>query len=58
MDPFRQLQVLSLLVMAVLIAPTALPPLRRHGARLRIAALVLYAIGGAAILVQWQVAGR
>ena len=57
MDPFRQVQMLSLLAIALLVAPAALPPLRRHGERLRLAALLLYLIGGLAIFVKWQLGG-
>ncbi len=53
MDPFRQLQVLSLLAMALLIAPGVVPPLSRYGRRMRTAALVLYLVGGLAILTNW-----
>jgi hypothetical protein len=53
MDAFRQLQVLGLMCMALLIAPTAVPVLRPHSTRLRIAALALYLTGGLAILLLW-----
>ena len=57
MDPFRQLQALSLLAMALLFAPWALPPLRRHAWRLQLAALVLYLVGGVVIFAAWQLGG-
>ncbi len=57
MDPFRQLQVLSLLTLALLIAPAVMPPLRRYGGRLRFAALVLYLVGGLAVFAKWQLGG-
>ncbi len=53
MDPFRQLQALSLLAMALLIAPGVVPPLSRFGGRMRLAALVVYLVGGLAILANW-----
>jgi hypothetical protein len=56
-DPFRQLQALSLLAMALLFAPWALPPLRRHAWRLQLAALVLYLVGGVVIFAAWQLGG-
>jgi hypothetical protein len=52
-EPFRQLQVLTMLVLALMVAPSALPPARRYGRRLRIAALALYLAGGLAILANW-----
>jgi hypothetical protein len=54
MDAFRQLQALSLLVLALFIAPGALRPYAR---RLRVAALVLYVAGAVAILAGWQLGG-
>ena len=54
MDAFRQLQALSLVAMALLVAPAAVPGLRRHAGRIRAAALILYLAGGAAILAQWM----
>ncbi len=54
MDAFRQLQVLSLLVMALFVAPGAMPPLRPYARWLRIVALGLYVAGGLAILANWQ----
>jgi hypothetical protein len=53
LDAFRDLQVLTLLALALLFAPAALPPLRPLGAKLRLAALVVYLLGGAAILIRW-----
>ena len=57
MDPFRQLQALGLLVMALAIAPAAVPPLRPWRGRLLVAAIVIYAAGAAVILARWQLAG-
>ena len=54
MDSFRQLQALSLLVMALFVAPGAFPPLRPHARRLRVIALGLYVAGGLAILANWM----
>lgn len=57
MDPFRQLQVLSLLVLALFVAPGAVPPVRPFARRIRFAALALYVAGGLAILMSWWLRG-
>ena len=57
MDAFRQLQVLSLLTMALMFAPMAVPPLRRYTGWLQRAAFLLYFIGGLAVFMVWQLAG-
>ena len=57
MDPFRQLQVLTKLTMALLFAPAVVPPLRRYAGGMRIAAVVLYLAGGLAVFATWQLGG-
>ena len=57
MDPFRQLQVLTMLTMALLFAPAVVPPLRRYAVGLRIAAVLLYIVGGLAVFATWQLGG-
>lgn len=57
MDPFRQLQVLTMLTMALLFAPAVVPPLRRYAGGMRIAAVVLYLAGGLAVFATWQLGG-
>ena len=54
MDAFQELQALTLLALALLFAPAALPPLRPLGRKLRLAALAVYLLGGAAILIRWM----
>ncbi len=53
MDPFRALQALVLVGMALLIAPRVIPMLRGYDRTIRLAALALYLGGGAVILVIW-----
>jgi Na+/H+-dicarboxylate symporter len=53
MDMFHQLQVLILVALVFLIAPAAIPPLRRYNRTLRLAALVTYVAGGLIILGFW-----
>ena len=53
MQPFRALQALILVGMALLIAPRVLPMLRRYDKSMRLAALVVYLGGGVVILVIW-----
>lgn len=57
MDPFRQLQILGLLTMALFLAPAVVPPLRPYGRRMLLAAIVLYFVGGLAVFAKWQLGG-
>jgi hypothetical protein len=56
-NAFQQLQVLTMLTMVLFLAPSAIPPLRRYGGTLRIVTGVLYAGGGALILLAWYLRG-
>ncbi|CAH2604237.1 conserved protein of unknown function [Rhodovastum atsumiense] len=53
MDAFEQLRALTLLTIALLLAPAAIPPLRRYRSRLQVAMLLLYFGGAAVILALW-----
>ena len=53
MDSFRQMQALTLVVMAVLLAPRVLPMLRPYDRTMRLAALVIFLGGGLVILAIW-----
>ncbi len=56
-DPFRQLQVLTLVTLALFLAPGTVPGLRRHARTLRIATALLYFGGGGLILLNWYLRG-
>jgi len=53
MDTFRQLQALTLVAMAMLIAPRVIPMLRGYDRTVRLAALVVYIGGALVILAIW-----
>ena len=53
MDTFRALQVLVLVSLVVLLAPRVVPGLRPWANKARLGALVIYLVGGLAILLAW-----
>ncbi len=58
MSTFQQLQALALVAMVILLSPAVVPPLRRHGVFLRLAALIFYVAGGLAVLVESLLKGH
>jgi hypothetical protein len=53
MNSFRPLQALTLVVMALLIAPRLVPGLRPYDRTVRLAAFVIYLAGALVILAIW-----